>query len=149
MQKAVLYGVIAAIVLAAGVGIAFAAISMNNADEPAVASQQQNTNNNDVRVIQHAIGETVITGTPERVVALHWIYAEDLLALEIQPAGVVFRDDFEQFVADHTSLRLLPDVKDVGTTAEPNLEAILELEPDLIISWNTRQGELYEELSER
>src|SRR5690606_21515856 len=42
----------------------------------------------DVRIITHSFGDTEIEGVPQRIVALEWTYAEDLLALGIQPAGV-------------------------------------------------------------
>ncbi|MBX3015938.1 MAG: iron-siderophore ABC transporter substrate-binding protein [Caldilineaceae bacterium] len=83
------------------------------------------------RVIQHALGETTITGTPQRVVALEWIYAEDLLALGIQPVGVADIAGYNNWVK--IPLALGPDVADVGTRNEPNLELLATLQPDLIL----------------
>lgn len=40
-----------------------------------------------VKTITHELGTTEIKGTPKRVVTLEWAYAEDLLALGIQPIG--------------------------------------------------------------
>lgn len=62
MQKVALYGIIATVVVAAGVGIAFAATSPmgNNNTEPVVTNQQ--SANNEARVIKHAMGETEIEG---------------------------------------------------------------------------------------
>ena len=67
MQKVALYGIIATVVVAASVGIAFAAMSsMNDVAKPEhdVTNQQQSSDNK-VRVIQHAMRENEITGTPE------------------------------------------------------------------------------------
>jgi hypothetical protein len=38
--------------------------------------------------ITHALGQTTIPSTPQRIVALEWTYVENLLALGIQPIGV-------------------------------------------------------------
>ena len=42
----------------------------------------------ETRTIKHALGETKITGVPKRIVALEWLYAEDVLALGVQPVGI-------------------------------------------------------------
>jgi ferric hydroxamate transport system substrate-binding protein len=150
MQKAVLYGIIAAVVVAASVGVAFAAMSMNNAAEPAVANQQP-TDDNDVRVIKHAMGETEITGTPGRVVVLYSIYAGDVRALGVQPVGIVDRDWINGWLTP-IGYPLSEDVVNIGIPNEPNMETILQLEPDLIIGlggkWGEKHIEMYDEFSE-
>ena len=50
------------------------------------------------RVIQHALGENTITGTPQRIVALEWTYVEDLLALGLQPIGVADIEGYHDWV---------------------------------------------------
>ena len=145
MKKAALYGIIAAVVVAVGVGIAFAAVSMNNAAEPAVASQGPSSNN-DVRVIKHAMGETEITGTPERVVALYSVQVGNVRALGVMPVGVADLD-FQNGLLSPIGLQLSEDVVHVGTPSEPNFETLLQLEPDLIVG-GAFQAEIYDELSE-
>ena len=71
----------AAVTVAAAIGIAFVAMSMNNAAEPVTAGQ---ADDNQVRLIKHELGETEITGTSKRIVVLEWTYAEELLALGVQ-----------------------------------------------------------------
>lgn len=97
------------------------------------------------RSIEHAMGTTEIKGTPQRIVVLEWTYAEDLLALGVQPAGVA---DVEGY---HTWLNIEPelsaDVVDIGTRQEPSLEAITALEPDLIIGVQFRHEPIYDTLS--
>jgi ABC-type Fe3+-hydroxamate transport system substrate-binding protein len=146
MQKGALYGIIAAAVVAAGVGIAFASMSMNNTAEPVVANEQPG---NDVRVIKHVMGETEITGTPERVVTLYSVFTGDVRALGVQPAATVDKDWINGWLTP-IGLPLSENVADVGIPDEPNLEVILQLEPDLIIGhggvWGSHD-EMYEELS--
>ena len=85
------------------------------------------------RTIQHAMGETVVPQTPERAVLL-WS-AVDALALGVEPVGAVLSDP-PQMVGD----ALIPMFSDrtegiaaVGNYAQPNLETIVELQPDLIL----------------
>lgn len=142
MQKVALYGIIAAVVVAAGVGIAFAMMPMGN---PATNSQLPTSPNSDeVRVIKHAMGETEIIGTPERIVALDWSASENLLTMGIQPIAVTDLEGMKQYLRPEG---LSQDIVDVGMTQQPNLEAILNLEPDLIFAETFSHTELYDELS--
>jgi ABC-type Fe3+-hydroxamate transport system substrate-binding protein len=145
MQKAVIYGIIAAAIVAAGVGIAFVAVpGMSNT--PITANQQSDINN-EVRVIEHAAGETEVMGTPERVVVFsNNDYVEDVLALGVQPVGVAQLDSMRQQLVE-LPVSLSPDVADVGTDDEPNLEAVAQLEPDLIVGRLDVNGGIYEDLS--
>jgi ABC-type Fe3+-citrate transport system substrate-binding protein len=145
MHRTILYGIIAAVVVAAGVGIGVAIWSMNgNSIEPAVAGPQ--SSDNDVRVIKHAMGETEITGTPERVVVLVSYFAEPFLILDIEPLGLA---GLEQ-----TRSTWYPEISswtgtvDVGASNEPNLETIAQLEPDLIIGSHNLHSGMYEQLDD-
>jgi ABC-type Fe3+-hydroxamate transport system substrate-binding protein len=115
------------------------------------SSSNSSTTYNQTRVIKHDMGETEITGTPERIVILEWVYAEDLLALGVQPVGVADIEGMKAQVnltnLDGVSLSLSDSVVDVGLIMEPNLETIASLEPDLII-WSDLYKDRYEEMSE-
>ncbi len=97
------------------------------------------------RAIEHALGTTEIEGIPQRVVVLEWTYAEDLLALGIQPAGVADVEGYRTWL--NIEPALADDVVDVGTRQEPSLEAITALEPDLIIGVQFRHEPIYDTLS--
>lgn len=97
------------------------------------------------RTIEHAAGTTEIEGTPERIVALEWAYVEDLLALGIQPVGVADIAGYQKWV--NVEPTLAESVVAVGTRQEPSLEAILALEPDLIIGVQFRHEAIYDSLS--
>ena len=97
------------------------------------------------RIVTHALGETTIPTTPQRIVALEWTYVEDLLALGIQPVGVADIEGFNDWVK--LPVALDPTVVDVGDRGEPNLETLAQLNPDLIIAPLFRVADTYEELS--
>lgn len=144
MKKTAIYGIIIAIVVvAAGIGIAFTAMSMNS---NAATNTLSENSNDDARIIKHAMGETEITDTPRCIVVLEWVYAENLLALGVQPVGIADIEGMKQWV-NLKGLSLSPDVVDVGTRQEPNLERISSLDPDLIITPQFRVGQIYESLS--
>lgn len=97
------------------------------------------------RNIKHALGELPITGVPQKIVVLEWTYAEDLLMVGVQPAGVADIENMKKWVSPPTELSA--DVTDVGTRQEPNLETIAALEPDLIIGVKFRHEATYDQLN--
>jgi len=152
-KNTVLYGVIFAAVLIASssIGIAFAQTpSMNSSGATAnaatanattttteiTANQLQqsspNSSTDQPRIINHTMGQTEITGTPERIVTLYSVFTGDVRALGVQPIGSVQHDWINGWLTP-IGLSLSDSVTDVGTQAEPNLETILQLQPDLII----------------
>jgi len=82
-----------------------------------------------------------ISKTPTRIVALEWVYVENLLALGIQPIGIADIKGYNNFV--NIKPQLSDKVVDVGTRAEPSLEAIAKLKPDLILGVEQRHQETY------
>lgn len=93
--------------------------------------------------IEHEVGETTIEAVPERIVVLEYSFADHLGTLGIAPVGFAV-DAPPDYIYEYTS-----DVGavEVGTRAEPNLEAILELNPDLIIGDLRRHEGIYDQLS--
>lgn len=96
------------------------------------------------RVVKHVLGETQIPTQPERVVALSEDIIDPLLALGIEPvaAGESLGDAFAPYYADR-----LVGIPSVGQFWEPNLEAILAANPDLIVDWARTERSLYEQLT--
>ena len=99
------------------------------------------------RTIEHAMGETVVPQTPERVVVL-WS-AVDTLALGVEPVGAVLSTP-PQIVGD-AHIPMFSDrtegIAAVGNYAQPNLETIVELQPDLILGITTVES-FYPRLSQ-
>ena len=88
---------------------------------------------------------STLTTTPTRIVALEWVYVEDLLALGIQPVGVADIDGYQEYV--NIEPKLADNVVNVGTRQEPSLEAIAKLAPDLIIGVEFRHRSILQPLS--
>lgn len=96
--------------------------------------------------VKHAMGETTIKGTPQRVVVLTSQGVETLVALGVKPVGAVgsWTDPttFYDFVKPQ-----LEGTKTVGTESQPNLEAIAALKPDLILGMKFRHEKIYQQLT--
>jgi iron complex transport system substrate-binding protein len=100
--------------------------------------------------MEHTMGSTTIDTVPKRVVALDPSYIDAALLLGADLVGYVqYRQDpnapFAPYLGDVADAT--KDSVNVGTLAEPNLEKILELEPDLIVSAKVRHEALYPQLS--
>ncbi|GGK00988.1 ABC transporter substrate-binding protein [Pilimelia anulata] len=65
-----------------------------------------------------------------RVVALEWGEAEMLATLGVMPVGVADTKGYATWV---TAAKLDPSVADVGTRGEPSVDAIVKLQPDLVV----------------
>jgi iron complex transport system substrate-binding protein len=98
------------------------------------------------RTITHDKGETTLERKPERIVALDLSLVGAVVSLERPLVGGIatYRDltGFPPYFGDAVA-----DTVEVGPLESPNLEKIVELEPDLIISATVRHDELYDELS--
>lgn len=100
----------------------------------------------ETRVIKHAMGETKITGTPQRIVTLFQGANDVVVALGVKPAGVV--ESWVQQPVYEYLRKDLDGVPQVGQESQPNLEEINKLKPDLIIATKIRHEEIYEQLSQ-
>jgi iron complex transport system substrate-binding protein len=99
----------------------------------------------DGRLIDHVMGTTCVPERPQRVVVLDTGELDSTLALGVTPVGAVtaFADGgFPSYLEGRTD-----GIQVVGTIAEPNLEAILALDPDLILSSKLRHEAIYQQLS--
>ncbi|WP_426452509.1 ABC transporter substrate-binding protein [Paenibacillus sp. S-38] len=97
------------------------------------------------RTIKHALGTVTLKKKPERVVVLFSGMVDNALALGVKPVGAVESWDQKPW---YTFLRDKMDgVQNLGSEAQPNLEAIIALKPDLIIGTKTRHEKIYPQLS--
>ncbi|AJY77465.1 ABC transporter substrate-binding protein [Paenibacillus beijingensis] len=120
----------------------------NNAEQtnskPAEDAAAATNNDGQARVVKHAMGETEIKGTPQRVVVLTNEGTEAVLALGVKPAGAVKSWTGDPWY-DHIK-QDMEGVTVVGEESQPNLELIAGLKPDLIIGNKMRQEKVYEQL---
>lgn len=94
-------------------------------------------------LVTHKLGETVVPRDPQRIVALGLITAEALISLGVQPVGLT-SPWLPEVVAQEA-----PAMTFIRTSDAPNFEAILALEPDLIVGYRLvgEDPNLYEQLS--
>lgn len=100
----------------------------------------------ETRIVKHAMGETEIKGTPQKIVTLFQGANDVVVALGVKPAGVV-----ESWVQQPVYEYLRADLEGVpviGQETQPNLEEIHKLQPDLIIATKTRHEDIYDQLSQ-
>ncbi|WLD93650.1 ABC transporter substrate-binding protein [Alkalihalobacillus sp. AL-G] len=95
--------------------------------------------------VEHAMGETTVKGSPEKVVILTNEGTEAILSMGVKPVGAVKSWTGEPWY-DHITDQM-EGVEVVGTESDINLEAIAALQPDLIIGNKMRQEKHYEALS--
>ncbi|TCT22375.1 iron complex transport system substrate-binding protein [Melghiribacillus thermohalophilus] len=110
------------------------------------SSKSADSSESEVRVIQHAMGETEVTGTPKRIVTLYQGATDAAIAMGVTPVGIV-----ESWVEKPVYKYLRDDldgVPIVGLETQPNLEEIAKLNPDLIIASKLRHEEIYDKLEQ-
>lgn len=110
------------------------------------ATNPENQSGGEERLIQHAMGETLVPNNPERIVVLDSGELDTAIALGITPVGAVTAlegGNFMSYLGDKTA-----GIENVGTIGQPNLEAITNLAPDLIISSKMRHEDIYQQLSD-
>lgn len=85
------------------------------------------------RIVKHAMGETCIPQNPQRIVTLWMSTFRSTLALGIKPIATT--QSLGEPLPKHLQGKA-DGVESVGTLTQPNLEKILLLKPDLILSMN-------------
>ncbi|WP_018750882.1 ABC transporter substrate-binding protein [Paenibacillus sanguinis] len=96
------------------------------------------------RTIKHAMGEEVVSGTPQRVVTLFQGATDSALALGVKPVGAVeswIEQPWYNYIREQ-----MDGVENLGSENQPNLEEIAALKPDIIIASKTRHEEIYSQL---
>ncbi|WP_113928782.1 iron-siderophore ABC transporter substrate-binding protein [Bacillus sp. P14.5] len=115
-------------------------------ENEAADTTENETVNEEPRVVSHLRGETEIPESLEKVVVLSPAYIDHMLAIDETPAGVTieaqFGGDYIPYLADQ-----LDGVEVIGSSSEPNLETILSIEPDLIISDSWTAESIYDDLN--
>ncbi|ACU34266.1 iron-siderophore ABC transporter substrate-binding protein [Actinosynnema pretiosum subsp. pretiosum] len=91
-----------------------------------------------------ARGKTVELKAPaKKVVSLEWAETEMVLTLGVTPVGAA---DPEGYATWNAAEALPGDVKDVGKRGEPSVDAIVALEPDLVLMPLARDTAVAEQL---
>lgn len=98
-----------------------------------------------IRTLDTAYGAVSVDGTPQRVVVLTETALDTALALGVKPIGTLATRGGSG-VADYLKDKAGP-IAIVGSTREVNLEAVLQLQPDLILAAPDLTRDLYAKLS--
>ncbi len=99
----------------------------------------------EVTVTDHRGEEVNLEAPAERVVALEWAEAEMLATLGVMPVGVA---DLDGYATWNAAEPLDDDVENVGTRQEPSVDAIVALDPDLVVVQDGRGAALVDNLEE-
>ncbi|MCR9529402.1 iron-siderophore ABC transporter substrate-binding protein [Vibrio alginolyticus] len=94
------------------------------------------TNAHAVITVTDEYGEHSFEQAPQRVVALNWDILEQVLALNVEPIAAPNLPGYRQWVVNPTAPE---SIEDIGTRAEPNLEKIASLKPDVILAASPQQ----------
>ncbi|MDP5182304.1 iron-siderophore ABC transporter substrate-binding protein [Blastococcus sp. BMG 814] len=132
--------------LAVAAALALTACGDDAAPENAAAVETTAGDTDFPRTVEHAMGTTEIPAEPERIVVLDTGELDSALSLGVTPVGAVTTavdSEFLSYLADDAE-----GIEVVGTIAEPNLEAIAALQPDLILSNSVRHEDIYDQLSQ-
>ncbi|MFF8617230.1 ABC transporter substrate-binding protein [Streptomyces sp. NPDC015350] len=96
--------------------------------------------------VKTAMGDVEVPVAPKRVVVLDTGELDSALTLGVQPVGGTHsatEDSFPSYLPESRT----KDIKEVGEIANPNLETVASLKPDLILTSKVRDGDRYEQLS--
>ncbi|EID55491.1 ABC transporter substrate-binding protein [Saccharomonospora xinjiangensis] len=100
------------------------------------------------RTVSHAMGETAIDTRPETVAALDSSFVDAALALETKVVAYTkypASDTPPDYLGDDVGF--LSDARVVGDLASPDVEALYDIAPDLVVSAKVRHESIYNELS--
>ncbi|MDI3408415.1 ABC transporter substrate-binding protein [Streptomyces cavernicola] len=97
--------------------------------------------------VKTAMGEVKVPDSPKRVVVLDTAELDSAITLGVKPIGATHADVKSGFL-DYLPKNEVKGIKDVGAMMTPNVEAIAELKPDLILTSKIRHEKLFPQLSE-
>lgn len=119
--------------------IAVLIVACNHASVPETAPSSN------CRTVNHVAGKTCVPIEPKRLIVLGIATMGDALALGVKPVGTILY--FDKNNSPSYLEGKLDGIETVGLPYQPNLETILTLNPDLIISMYPDQAP-YEQLSQ-
>jgi iron complex transport system substrate-binding protein len=156
-----LIGFLVSIALLAGLLIGCAGTPDNSGTGTPATTESENTPESDKsetavwpRTITDAAGhQVVLAKEPKRITLLHVFYLEEFLLLGTPPTASAIGNVLGQMEALDESEMYAPylegvDIMDLGSAREINLEAILESNPDVIVTHAAQGGvaDVYDQL---
>jgi iron complex transport system substrate-binding protein len=126
------------VVVAGGLALLIGACGQDTAAE-------SSSNTGETRTVATAFGDVAVPAEPKRVITLSEPALDTALALGITPVGTTAArggDKAPEYLGAQAA-----SIPVVATISEPNLEAILEADPDLILAGSSLSQEQYNALS--
>lgn len=118
----------------------------STSSEPATATSPAAETDAGPVTIEDARGETVELEAPAtEVVGLEWGVVENLVTLGVMPVGVA---DVEGYSAWVSAAPLDETVADVGMRGEPSVDALVALDPDLVVATTDLPPNIIDQLEE-
>ncbi|WP_432093694.1 ABC transporter substrate-binding protein [Streptomyces sp. bgisy100] len=99
----------------------------------------------ETRTVNTAMGKVRVPVAPKRVVVLDTAELDSAITLGVKPVGATNAGTRSGFLG-YLSKDQVSGIKNVGTIGSPNLEAVNELKPDLILSNKARDAKNYTSL---
>ncbi|WP_221073913.1 iron-siderophore ABC transporter substrate-binding protein [Agarivorans aestuarii] len=81
-------------------------------------------------MVEDSLGTHKLSAHPQRVAALNWDVAEQVLELGVTPIAMSDIGGYQEWVVQP---KVPQGVVDIGTRTEPNLSLLAELKPDVIL----------------
>lgn len=91
-------------------------------------------------------GAVRLDAPAKNVVSLEWGLTENLVALGVEPAG---QADVKGYNTWDTVAPIDPSTPDVGQRGEPSLDAIIALDPDLVVTTTDLQESVIKQIAEQ
>jgi iron complex transport system substrate-binding protein len=129
----------ATVLAAAGVLLAGAC----GTTEEATTNTSAETSGEKITVTDSRGKKVTLDEPADKVVGLEWGEVEMLTTLGVEPVGVADTKGYETWVAAEP---LSEDVTDVGTRGEPSVDAIVALQPDLVVMEAERGSALVKQI---
>lgn len=100
------------------------------------------------RTVEHALGETEVETPPHTVAALDSSFVDAALALEtpvVAYTAYPSSDSLPEYLG--SDVEFAQDGQVIGELSSPDVEALWDIQPDLIVSAQVRHESIYNELS--
>ncbi|MZD06879.1 ABC transporter substrate-binding protein [Streptomyces sp. SID5785] len=122
------------------------ALTLTSCTSSTPEKQKPTTDPNGTHTVKTAMGDVKVKNTPRRVVVLDTAELDSAITLGVTPVGAT-RAGTETGFLSYLPASQTKGITDVGEIANPSLEKIAGLKPDLILSSKVRDAQRYPQLS--
>ena len=124
--------------------IAIIVVSFTVACQNNPVRQSSNSQLADCRTVNHVVGEVCVPKTVQRLISLDDVTLADALTVNVSSIGVSLYDNH---LANYLEEKI-DSIELLGTSEQPNLEKIYQLNPDLIMGIEYNAESIYQQLSQ-